>query len=188
MFKVTDFITLKVRIKWWALTFRDWLLVWNTALFKWFIYPAALLPSWAAKESRDGTPVPPPPWEVWHAHCSTACSCCSERGEIITPIPPLSQGIPAVCSCLAQLLLGWRLKYWIQIEREAGSRVLKWMNSAQRKCIYIVCVYSFLPFESSKFTIFHDAQEVANRSGDRPSMSTLSILAPWEKEFQVYGE
>lgn len=123
--------------------------------------------------------------DTWHSYSSTAYS---ERGQIITPILPSSQGTPAVCSCLAQLLLGWMLNQWIQIEREAGCRVLKLMNPAQRMYIYIVCVYSFLPLESSKFTIFHDAQEVASRSGDRPSMSTLSILAPWEKEFQVYGE
>lgn len=58
------------------------------------------------------------------------------------------------------------------------------MNPAEMKYMRIF----FLPFESSKFTIFHDAQEVANRSGDRPSMSTLSILAPCNREFQVYHE
>lgn len=53
-------------IKWWALTFKDWLLAWNTALLKWCIYSAVLLILWAAKECRDGAPVPPPPWEAWH--------------------------------------------------------------------------------------------------------------------------
>lgn len=112
-----DFIKPQVRIKWWALTFKDWLLVWNTALFKWCVYSAVLFTLWSAKESRDGLLVLPPPREAWHtAHtdcstaCPTACSCCSKRGEIITPIFPLSQGIPAVCSCSAQLLLGWMLK------------------------------------------------------------------------------
>lgn len=39
--------------------------------------------------------------------------------------------------------------------------------------------WSFLvPLESSKFTIFQDAEAVANISGERPSESILLISAP----------
>lgn len=35
-----------------------------------------------------------------------------------------------------------------------------------------------VPLESSKFTIFQDAEAVANISGERPSESVLLISAP----------
>lgn len=35
-----------------------------------------------------------------------------------------------------------------------------------------------VPLERSKFTVFQDAEAVANRSGDRPSESVISISAP----------
>lgn len=35
-----------------------------------------------------------------------------------------------------------------------------------------------VPLESSKFTIFQDAEAVANISGERPSESVLFISAP----------
>lgn len=35
-----------------------------------------------------------------------------------------------------------------------------------------------VPLESSKFTVFHDAEAVASKSGDRPSESVLLISAP----------
>lgn len=35
-----------------------------------------------------------------------------------------------------------------------------------------------VPLESSKFTIFQEAEAVANKSGDRPSESVLLISAP----------
>lgn len=107
----------------------------------------------------------------------------SETISLILPLPPET---PAQSSCLTQIRLDCMLKYCIKIERKVECRDFICMNPAQRK--YVIYTYSFVPFESSKFTIFHDAQEVANRSGDRPSMSTLSIFAPCNKNFQVYHE
>lgn len=91
-----DYIKSQVMLKIQALTFKDWLLGQNV-ISGVFIPQLCLLCELLRNAGMDyQCHFYLEKHDTWHTHFFTACSLCIKKGEIITLILPLYQGIPAL--------------------------------------------------------------------------------------------